>query len=115
LLSKKDARERQQKSRDRKKLPEPKKPKPLSVTSRKDAVGNDAESADASAEKRKAENADLAQTTEEKAAKASAHYLAEFTAACRMYLPKITAEADRQKARLLASELTTGKSRAKAA
>ena len=34
-------------------------------------------------EKRKAENADLGQTAEEKATKASAHYLAEFTAACR--------------------------------
>ena len=48
-------------------------------------------------------------TAEEKAAKMSAHYLAEFAVACRAYLPKITVEADRQKARLLVAELTTDK------
>jgi hypothetical protein len=40
------------------------------------------------------------------AAKQSAHWLAEFVVACRLYLPKITIEADRQRARLLVSELT---------
>jgi hypothetical protein len=72
------------------------------------------ESPEASAEKRKAENADLNLTSKE-AAEASAHYLAEFTVACRLYLPKITIEIDRQKARLLVSELTSNKSKAEAA
>jgi hypothetical protein len=41
--------------------------------------------------------------------------LAEFTTACRMWLPQITVEDDRRKARLLVSELTTSKPKAKAA
>ena len=36
----------------------------------------------------------------------SAHDLAEFTFACRKYLPKITVEADREKARELVAKLT---------
>jgi hypothetical protein len=51
----------------------------------------------------------------EKAAKRSAHYLAEFTVACRMYLPRITQESDRQKARALVSELTGVQPEAEAA
>jgi hypothetical protein len=43
------------------------------------------------------------------AAAKSARALAEFTVACRTWLPKITVEADRQKARLLVSELTSDK------
>jgi hypothetical protein len=112
---KKDARERKQKSQDRKKLPKPEakkpeaksEPKPDSVT--KPPV---TESAEESAEKRRAINADLNLTAEERATKESARYLAEFTAACRLYLPKVTTEADRQKARLLVSELTTPKRKA---
>ena len=41
----------------------------------------------------------------DKAAKRSARYLAEFGAAARMYLPKVTIEADREKARALVLEL----------
>jgi len=73
------------------------------------------ESSEASGERRNAENAKLDLSAEEKAAKQSAHYLAEFTFACRTYLPKITIEADRQKARLLVSELTAGKPQMKKA
>jgi hypothetical protein len=53
-----------------------------------------------------ADNSGGGLTAQEKAAKRSAHNLAEFTMACRTYLPKITIETDRQKARLLVSELT---------
>jgi hypothetical protein len=45
----------------------------------------------------------------------SRRYLAEFTTACRMWLPRITVEADRQKARLLVAELLTGNNKARAA
>jgi hypothetical protein len=116
---KKDARERQRKSRaSKRKLPRPApapkkpepEPKPVSVTD-----PDVTESADASAEKRKAFNTDLDLTAEEKAAKVSAHNLTEFVIACRTYLPKITVEADRRKARLLVSELTSGKPKAEAA
>lgn len=113
----KSTRDRVKKHRDSKKLPGPApaskgpeanpEPKPVSVT-RPDVT----ESAEESAAKRRAANADLNLTAEERVVKESARYLAEFTAACRMYLPKITAEADRQKARLLVSELTTSKRKA---
>jgi hypothetical protein len=117
-----EARERQRKSRAGKKLPKA-KPQPAerqvllesgAVVIESDSV-TVTESAEASAEKRKAENADLDLTAEERAAKASAHYLVEFIAACRLYLPKITIEADREKARLLVSELTSSKPKMKAA
>jgi hypothetical protein len=113
---KKEARERKQRSRaNKKKLPRPApalkkpepEPKPDSVTV--------TESAEISIEQRRAENAELDLSAEERAAKASARYLAEFAVACRTYLPKITVEADRQKARLLVSELTSSKPKAKAA
>ena len=111
----KATRDRVKKHRSSKKLPGPvpaPKPEPpkLSVTSTPVT-----ETPEASAERRKAQNADLGLTAKEKAAKVSAHYLAEFILACRTYLPKITIEADRQKARLLVSELTGEKSNAEAA
>ena len=82
----KDARDRATKSRaNKKKLPKPapalKKPEPSqadSVTSR-----HVTESAEISIDERKAQHADLDLSAEEKAAKASAHALAEFTIACR--------------------------------
>jgi hypothetical protein len=111
---KKDARERQRKSRaGKKKLPRPApkkpepEPKPVSVTD-----PDVTESADASAEKRKAFNTDLDLTAEEKAAKVSAHNLAEFVIACRTYLPKITVEADRQKARMFIEQLMSNRAEA---
>ena len=51
----------------------------------------------------------------ESAAETSARCFAEFTIACRMWLPQITVEADRQKARLLVAELTSGKPKVEAA
>ena len=107
----KDARERVRKHRAKKKLPEP---KPLSVThpdvtETPKAEPRVAESPEISLEERKAQMAALDLADGQKATKASARALAEFTAACRMYLPKITVEADRQKARLLVAELTTDK------
>jgi hypothetical protein len=80
-------RKRVKKHRD-KKLPKPAPapkadPKPDSVTV--------TESAEASAEKRKAENADLSKTAEEKAAKASADSLRYFKASCKTYLPHLNA------------------------
>jgi hypothetical protein len=95
---KKDTRERVKKHRT-KKLPKP-EPLELSVTL------PDVTEIEASAERRKAENADLNPNAE-----ASARYLAEFTYACRTYLPKM-AEADRQKARQLVEELTSDKAEA---
>jgi hypothetical protein len=62
-----------------------------------------------------AKNSGQSLTAKEKAARQSAHNLAEFTAACHAYLPKITIEADRQKAWLLVSELTGVKPKMKAA
>ena len=87
-----DARERQWKSRAKKKLPRP-EPKPISVTdppvteSSKQipAPHRITESPEVSIEQRRADNARL-----DEAAKGSAHYLAEFRTACRDLLPKIT-------------------------
>ena len=64
---------------------------------------------------RPGQSADDELSAEEKAAKASARGLAEFTVACRTWLPQVTVEADQQKARLLVSELTGVKPQAKAA
>jgi hypothetical protein len=108
-----DAAARLKKHRDKKKaLPEPspqpkKQPRPDPAGVRC-ATDEEEESPEASAERRKAENAALNETSEQRSAKA----LAEFAAACRTYLPKLTIEADRQKARLLVSELTTSKRKA---
>jgi hypothetical protein len=102
-----DTRDRVAKHREsKKKLPKPApapkadpKPEPDSVTV--------TESAEASAEQRKAAYADLSNKEKKEAefADESAHYLAEFTVACRMYLPKITAEADQKKAHALVDRL----------
>jgi hypothetical protein len=73
------------------------------------------ETAEISIDERKAHHADLDLSAEEGVAKTSARCLAEFTAACRMWLPQITVEADRRKACLLVAELTSGKPKAEAA
>ena len=72
------------------------KPDPISVTS-----PDVTESAEEDAEKRYADFLNA----EEDAAKMSARCLAEFTFACRTYLPKITVRADRHKARMLFKQL----------
>jgi hypothetical protein len=111
----KATRDRVKKHRASKKLPGPTpapKPEPQKLSVTKPDV---TESAEISLDERKARHADLDLSAEQRAAKASAHYLAEFTVACRSYLPKITVEADRQKARLLVSELTSSKPKAEAA
>jgi hypothetical protein len=90
-------------------VPKTRRPEPDSVTSR----NSDTESAgqkEVTIEDRKAAMADLSLSPEKKSAKA----LVEFTVACRTWLPKITAEADRQKARALVAELTSSRT-AKAA
>jgi hypothetical protein len=112
----KETRDRVKKHRASKKLPRPTPekpeakpdPKPISVTS-----GNVTESASAeiSIEQRRAENAELDLSPDERAAKASARALAEFAIACRTWLPKMT-EADQRKARLLVCELTNVKAEA---
>jgi hypothetical protein len=92
----KATRDRVKKHRDKKKLPPTSEPIPISVT------GVDVtESAEASAERRKAENANL--SPEERAAKLSAHNLSEFQVACRTYLPNLI-EADLKKARVFFME-----------
>jgi hypothetical protein len=107
----KATRDRVKRHRARKNLRRPAAPTPepkLSVTSTPVT-----ESAEISIEERKAQHADLdLSAAEQRAAKASAHYLAEFTVAARCYLPKITVEADRQKARLLVFELMSSKPKA---
>jgi hypothetical protein len=86
----------------KKKLPPetPKKPEPpaLSVT-----LPDVTESAEAGAEKCKAEKVPAWMD----AARQSSRWLAEFTFACRTYLPRITVEADREEARRLVAELTS--------
>jgi hypothetical protein len=102
---KQNARLRKQKSR--KMLPKsPPTPAPEKVSVTDPPV---TESLEASAEQRKAVYAELETTQHgtDKAAKRSAHYLAEFIVACRAYLPKITIEADRQKALSVVSQLMT--------
>lgn len=100
----KETRERVKKHRS-KKLPPGPAPKPEpSVTSTPVT-----ETPEASAERRKAENADLGLSAEQKAAKKSARGLAEFSAAAHTYLPLVTVEADRQKARELVARLTGSK------
>ena len=105
---KEEARERQQRLRAlKKRLPKPspalKKPEPepkqVSVTD-----PHVTETAEAGAKTRKAEKEVPSWMT---AARQSSHWLAEFTFACRTYLPRITVEADREEARQLVAELTT--------
>jgi hypothetical protein len=98
----KDARERKQKSRAKKKIPVPPKsiptPEPIFVT--KPHV---TESQEIDVERRRAEMAALDSSAERgnktadisPAAQSSAKALAEFLVACRTWLPKITADADR--------------------
>jgi hypothetical protein len=94
----KATRDRVKKHRDKKKLPPTSEPIPISVT------GVDVtESAEASAERRKAGNANLSPSPEERAAKLSAHNLSEFQVACRTYLPNLI-EADLKKARVFFME-----------
>lgn len=102
----KEARERQAKSREQKKLPKPEPTLPKPEPGFRDTA-NVTESAEESAA-----NTDLALTPAKRAARQSASALAEFSAACRTYLPKITVAADQQMARLLVSELTTSKRKA---
>ena len=115
----KEARDRKRKSRASKKplpaTPSPNKPEPLklSVTT-PDVTGSvkriadkyiaedggpprTKESAEISIEQRRAENADLDLSAEEKAAKWSASNLREFEYACKTYLPRLN-EADLKKA-----------------
>ena len=105
-----EARERQRKSRAKRKLP---KPQPESVTDPPvtDSPKRITQSPEISAEQRRAENADLDNSAEERAAKESARALAEFAVACRHWLPKITVEAHRQEARNLFATLTCSKCR----
>jgi hypothetical protein len=98
----KEQRDRVQKHRAKKKLPKP-KPAPLSVTHPDVTETPNPEPkskpvAELSTEQRKAEMVALDMSAEEKAAKMSAHALAEFTVACRTWLPKITESADQLKA-----------------
>jgi hypothetical protein len=124
----KATRERVKKHRASKKLPRP-APKKISIDDRKAELDRLAlhplrepeppilsvtspdvtETAEASAETRKALNADFDRPAEEKAAELSAHYLIEFTAACRTCLPKITVEEDRREAHLIFLELSGSK------
>jgi hypothetical protein len=67
------------------------------------------ESPEISLEQRRAENTELDLSAEERAAKASASALTGFTVACRVLLPKVTVEADRQAARNLVATLTSSK------
>jgi hypothetical protein len=98
-----EARDRQQKSRSKKKKLPPKAPEPpgpvldLPVTEFRDVTESNAET-------RRPES-------DPNAKQAPARALAEFTFACRTWLPKMT-EADRQKARLLVLELTNNKAEA---
>jgi hypothetical protein len=113
-----ETKERVRKHREKRKLENPRPQDsvtPPPVTERPEnaptvvrKTGNDLDPV-ATAEKREAE---AGMSPEEREAKQSAHYLAEFTTACRLYLPKITVEADRQRARLLVFELTGRKAAA---
>jgi hypothetical protein len=80
--------------------PNPPEPSKLSVTS-----PDVTETPEVSAERRKAQNANLGMT----AAQRSKQNLAWFAVACREYLPNITVEVHRQEARRLVDELTQAK------
>jgi hypothetical protein len=101
-----DARERQRESRaKRKKLPEP-KPIPANPGPTFRDKPHVTESQEVSIEERRAQNAELNLSAEERAAAASTRALTEFITSCRLWLPKITVEADRLKARQYVAELT---------
>jgi hypothetical protein len=132
---KKGARERAQRSRAKKKSvtsrtppaqlppPEPPQPEPPKIEPPKVSVtppvtGNlqptDKDGAEATVEERKTGNAVNLETAEEKAARLSAHNLAEFTVACRLYLPKMTT-IDRSKAYRLVARMVSNPSETEAA
>jgi hypothetical protein len=118
----KDAAERKRKSRAKRKLPSPPPSLPKPEPKSKDALPPHSvteprvtESQEISTEQRRADMEALDLSAEERAAKASADALAQFDYACRHWLPKITVESDRVKARLLVSEFTNVKPKAKAA
>jgi len=98
-----EARNRKRKSRNNKKAQQQPAAIPNSVTQPPVT-----ESAEVSVEQRRAEMATLDMTDEEKSALA----LADFIVACHTYLPKITVEADRDKARMLVSEMTSSRAEA---
>jgi hypothetical protein len=100
---KKETRDRVKKHRA-KKLPKPapalKKAQPEPEPKSESVTSDDVtDSAEANTEKHKPEKPDADEKAE------SARCLAEFTFACRTWLPKITVKADRLKAGLLMSEL----------
>lgn len=101
----KATRERVEKHRKKKKLPGPSKPQPQKLSVTKPNVTETA-----SIDERKDANLSAG-----KRASRSARGLAEFTVACRMWLPQITVEDDRRKARLLVAKLTSGKPKTKVA
>jgi hypothetical protein len=102
-----EARDRQRKSRAKKKVLPPVKP----ITAEPEPTFRDkphvTESLTIPIEQRKADMAALDLNADEGGAKASATALQEFKYYCRVWLPKITAEADRQKARQYVVELTS--------
>jgi hypothetical protein len=110
----KDARERVRKHRAKKKLP---KPEPVSVTDPDVTESSKpiAQSAEISAEERRAQNAaldvepvslpDFDRSAEAKRKQRSRVALNEFTYACKNYLPRITEEADRQEALRIVTEM----------
>lgn len=112
---KKGARERAQRSRAGKKksvtsrippaqLPPPQpKPPELPAPPITENLPTDKNSAEATPEKRRAENANLSPSPEERAARLSTHNLSGFQVACRTYLPNLI-EADLKKARVFFME-----------
>jgi hypothetical protein len=118
----KDNAERKRKSRGKGKLPSPPPSLPKPEPKSKDTPPPHSvteprvtESQEISEEQRRADMAALSLSPDQRAAKASADALAQFEYACRHRLPKVTVESDRVKARLLVSELTNVKPKAKAA
>src|SRR6516225_9834875 len=121
----KEARERVRKHRAKKKLPTPEL---VSVTDPDvtESSKRITQSAEISAEERRAQNAaldvepepiqlpDFDRSAEAKRKQGSRIALNEFTYACKNYLPRITEEVDRQEARRIVSEMLVDK-KAKAA
>ena len=121
----KDARERVRKHRAKKKLPTP---EPVSVTDPDvtESSKRITQSAEISAEERRAQNAaldvepepiplpDFDRSAEAKRKQRSRIALNEFTYACKNYLPRITEEVDRQEALRIVTEMLVDK-KAKAA
>jgi hypothetical protein len=115
-----EARERKQRSRERKKTRRPLSP-PRDTGLPPPRPAEDSvtppyvtESPEATAEQRKREYADAELSPQEKAAKASARALAEFTVACRTWLPRMTV-ADQQRTLEVAEETISQAAQAEAA